>query len=74
MADIKITVFWDVVICNMTNRCQYFKGACLSLQNGSRFSTLMMEVAEPYKTMVFIYQTSWHHILEDHNLETACAD
>jgi hypothetical protein len=24
--------------------------------------------------MVFIYQTSWHHILEDHNLETACAD
>jgi hypothetical protein len=58
MADIKITVFWDVMICKMANGCQHFKGACLSLQDGSHFSTLMMEVAESYKTMVFIYQTS----------------
>lgn len=62
--NIKFTFFWNVTPYTSTDRYKYFtETECLHL-----FSNLNMEAAGFSKILVPAHQTTWCHILKDHNL------
>jgi hypothetical protein len=57
----KITVFWDVMICNLVDSYQHSQGICCLLPYSS---SLKMGALSSSKMLTLIYQTMWHYIPE----------
>jgi hypothetical protein len=61
--NIKFMVFWDVMLCSLTNRHWRFEGNPYIHLQDMVFSTLNMEARRGTETTVHIYQTTWCHVL-----------
>lgn len=67
MATIKIMVSRDVTSCSL----EYVSEDSASICSVLEFSyVLKLEAAGSCKTLVALYQTTWNHIPEDHNLHS----
>jgi hypothetical protein len=67
-ASIKMMVFWDVMLCSLIEKYQCIeRTCCLHIQG--RHLKMKTEAAGSSETFVPIYQTGWHHIPEERNLE-----
>jgi hypothetical protein len=64
VASMKMTVFWDVAVCNFIEVGQCFRGVyCLHHQ------ALKMEAVSTSETSVNLYEITWHNIPEDSHLQ-----
>jgi hypothetical protein len=64
VVNMRITVFWDVVPCNLVEVYRHFRGSCCLHHHG----ILMMEAASTFETSVNFYQATWCNIPEDSDL------
>jgi hypothetical protein len=58
----KITVFKDVMLCSLVDRCSLSRGICCFQHN---FSFLKLKSVHSSELLILIYHTIWHHIAED---------
>jgi hypothetical protein len=58
---VKITVLWNLIRCSLVQRCQRFGDTCCLLFRVSS-ATLKMETTHSSEPLVYIYQTTRHHI------------
>jgi hypothetical protein len=66
----KIMVFWGMVLCGPVDRYQCFGRSCSLYLQGRRIAfSLKVETAGFFEMLVLIYQTTWCHIIGDHNLK-----
>jgi hypothetical protein len=64
-ANLKMTVFLDVVPFSLVKINQHFTVACCPHHHGD---DLMMEAASTSETSVNLFQTTWHNITEQPSL------
>jgi hypothetical protein len=62
VASVKMTVFWDVAPCSLTEIDQGFRGASASIIGA------MMEAVSTSQTLVSFCETTWRNIPEDSHL------
>jgi cAMP phosphodiesterase len=64
----KMTVFWDVEPCSLTETGRHFRGAFCLRNQGDEFIALMVEVVSTSETSASFCETAWRKIREDSHL------